>query len=125
MKKGITSLDAFIAITMMLFVIIWLNNFFNINLNSSENYGMQLEINMKAIRAGSIMNSFYAIDPSPSDYLLLNDSAKGFNGTTTVSIDKTGTVVKVNTTYNSVPYNSTYPVVSDLKYDAISQKVTR
>jgi len=125
MKKGIISLDAFIAITMMLFVTIWLQNFFNINFGSSQDYGMQLEMNMKAIRAGSIMNSFYAIDPSPYDYLILNDSAKGFNGSTAVSIEKIGTVVKTSTTYESILYNSTYPVVSDLRYDAISQKVTR
>jgi len=125
MKKGINSLDAFIAITMMLLVTIWLQNFFNINLGGSESYGMQLEMSMKAIREGSIMNSFYAIDPSPKDYIILNDTARGFSGPVEVSIEKTGTTVKASTTYSSVLYDATYPVVSNLKYDPISQKVTR
>jgi hypothetical protein len=125
MKKGINSLDAFIAITMMLFVTIWLQNFFNINLGGSENYGMQLEMSMKAIREGSIMNSFYAIDPSPYDYMILNDSAKGFSGSTAVSIEKSGNEIKTSATYGSVLYSAAYPVVSDLKYDTVSKKVTR
>jgi len=125
MKKGINSLDAFIAITMMILVTIWLQNFFNINIGGSESYGMQLEMSMKAIREGSIMNSFYAIDPSPYDYVILNDSAKGFSGSTAVSIEKIGNEVKASTTYGLVLYSATYPVVSDLKYDTASKKVTR
>ncbi len=125
MKKGISSLDAFLAITIMLVISLWLQNFFNLNLQSSTDFGIQAGLNMKAVRAGSIMNSFFAIDPSPYDYLILNDTIKVFGGDLDVSLYKNGASIEASTVYNGITYTSNYSVASQIKYNPVSQKVTR
>ena len=125
MKKGISSLDAFLAITIMLVISLWLQNFFNLNLQSSTDFGIQAGLNMKAVRAGSIMNSFFAIDPSPYDYLILNDTIKVFGGDLDVSLYKSGASIEASTVYNGIIYTSNYSVASQIKYNPVSQKVTR
>jgi len=125
MKKGISSIDAFLAITVMLVISLWLQNFFNLNLESSNDFGVQAGLNMKAVRAGSIMNSFFAIDPSSYDYLILNDTIRVFGNDLDISIQKSGMNVTVSTVYNDVMYISNYSVASQIKYNPVSQKVTR
>jgi len=125
MKKGISSIDAFLAITVMLVISLWLQNFFNLNLESSNDFGVQAGLNMKAVRAGSIMNSFFAIDPSPRDYLILNDTIKVLGNNLDVLLYKSGANVNASTVYNGVKYVSNYSVASQIKYDPVSQKVTR
>jgi len=125
MKKGISSIDAFLAITVMLVISLWLQNFFNLNLESSNDFGVQAGLNMKAVRAGSIMNSFFAIDPSPRDYLILNDTIKVLGNNLDVLLYKSGANVNASTVYNGVKYVSNYSVTSQIKYDPVSQKVTR
>jgi len=125
MKKGISSIDAFLAITVMLVISLWLQNFFNLNLESSNDFGVQAGLNMKAVKAGSIMNSFFAIDPSPRDYLILNDTIKVLGNNLDVLLYKSGANVNASTVYNGVKYVSNYSVASQIKYDPVSQKVTR
>ena len=125
MKKGVSSIDAFLAITVMLVISLWLQNFFNLNLESSNDFGVQAGLNMKAVRAGSIMNSFFAIDPSPRDYLILNDTIKVLGNNLDVLLYKSGANVNASTVYNGVKYVSNYSVASQIKYDPVSQKVTR
>ena len=125
MKKGVSSIDAFLAITVMLVISLWLQNFFNLNLESSNDFGVQAGLNMKAVKAGSIMNSFFAIDPSPRDYLILNDTISVLGNNLDISIQKSGAEAGVSAVYNSVTYSSKYPVTSQIKYDSVSQKVTR
>jgi hypothetical protein len=125
MKKGVSSIDAFLAITVMLVISLWLQNFFNLNLESSNDFGVQAGLNMKAVRAGSIMNSFFAIDPSPRDYLILNDTIKVLGNNLDVLLYKSGANVNASTVYNGVKYVSNYSVASQIKYDSVSQKVTR
>jgi len=125
MKKGISSIDAFLAITVMLVISLWLQNFFNLNLQNSNDFGIQAGLNMKAVRAGSIMNSFFAIDPSPRDYLILNDTIKVLGNNLDVLLYKSGANVLASTIYNGVTYRSNYSVASQIKYDPVSKKVTR
>jgi len=125
MKKGISSIDAFFAISIMLIISLWLQNFFSLNLENSNDFGVQSNLDMKAIRAGSAMNSFFAIDPSPADYIIFNDTIRAFGSDSDVSLYKSGARVDASTVYNYMTYSSTYPVVSQIKYDPVSQKVTR
>jgi len=125
MKKGINSIDAFIAITIMLVISLWLQNFFNLNFQNSNEFGVQSQLKMKAIKVGSAMNSFFAIDPSPYDYMILNDTMTLFGGKSDISIQKSGTSVEASTVYADATYASNYSVASQIKYDPVSKKVTR
>ena len=125
MKRGINSIDAFLAITLMLFIAFWMQNFFTIQFDSSQEFGVKSGVSAEAIRIGSIMNSFYATSPTLADYLTLTDTLKIFGGTMDVSLDKdpTDLNVTVNVTYNGVDYNSSYPVIKQVNYDKQNQKV--
>jgi hypothetical protein len=125
MKKGINSLDAFFAIMLMLSISLLMQNFFNLNFQDSNEFGTQAGINMEAVEAGSVMNSFFAIDPSPYDYMILNGTIRGFDGDSDVSIQKSGALAEVSVIYGGVTYYSEYPVASQVKYNPSSQKVTR
>ena len=125
MKKGINSLDAFFALSLMLVISILLQSSFNLNFQNSNDFGMQAGLNMKAAEAGSIMNSFYAIDPSPYDYMILNETIRGFGSDSNVSIQKSGANVEASVIYRDATYSSNYSTASQIKYDPSSKKVTR
>ena len=126
MKRGINSLDAFLAIMIMLFVIFWMQNFFSLSYENSQEFGAQSTLNSEALRVGSMMNTFFATNPIPGDYLLLNSSVALFGEEILCSINKTQGYanVTVNASYKSVSRNSSYPVIAQIKYDPVSQKVS-
>lgn len=126
MKRGINSLDAFLALMIMLFVIFWMQNFFSLSYENSQDFGMQVTMNLEAIRVGSMMNSFFATNPTPSDYLLLNSSIDIFGDRLECTITKPASYpnVTMNTTYKENQYNSSYPVIAQVGYDRTSQKVS-
>lgn len=126
MKRGINSLDAFLALMIMLFVIFWMQNFFTLSYENSQDFGVQSTIDSEALRVGSMMNTFFATNPVPGDYLLLNSSAALFGEEIFCSITKSQgyATVTLNASYKSVGRNSSYPVVAQIKYDPISQKVS-
>ena len=115
MKKGINSLDAFFALSLMLVISLLLQNFFILNLQNSNDFGIQAGLNMKAVEVGSAMNSFFAIDPSPYDYMILNSTLRGFGKDSDVLIQKRSAVVEVSVIYNGVTYYSNYSVASQIK----------
>jgi len=126
MKRGINSLDAFLALMIMLFVIFWMQNFFSLSFENSQTFGVQLAIDAEAMRVGSIMNTFLASNPAPGDYMLLNSSANLFGNETACTITKYAGYlnVTIEAVYNGVNYNSSYPVMNQIAYDRISQKVS-
>ena len=126
MKRGINSLDAFLAIMIMLFVIFWMQNFFSLSYENSQDFGVQSALDSEALRVGSMMNTFFASNPTAGDYLLLNSSVTLFGEEIFSSITKSQgyAIVYINASYKSVSYNASYPVIAQIRYDPISQKVT-
>jgi hypothetical protein len=126
MKKGINSMDAFLAITVMLFIAFWLQNFFNLNFSNSQDYGVQAQLKAEAARVGTIMNSFFATNPSAQDYIIVSSSIMAFTENLSVVIAKSPLAANVmlTTEFNGINYSSSYPVAKKLSYDGVTQKVT-
>ncbi len=126
MRRGINSLDAFLAIMIMLFVIFWMQNFFSLSYENSQEFGVQSTLNSEAMRVGSMMNTFFASNPTPEDYLLLNSSVAVFGDEIFCSITKPQgyATVTINASYKFTLRNSSYPVIAQIKYNPVSQKVS-
>lgn len=127
MKRGINSIDAFIAIMLSIVIVFILQSYFNLNLDAAKEYGPQLSLKTEAVRVGSAMNSFYAIDPLVGDYLVISSSLKTFDGDVTPIVTKSKdlTIMTVVANLGDEQISSTYPVVDCLKYDQITGKVSR
>jgi len=125
MKKGINSLDAFLAIMIMLFIVFWMQNFFNLVYENAQDFGVQVTLSTEAMRVGSMMNSFYATNPSPTDYLQLNSSITVFGDKLDCRVTKPrgDANVTIVATYKGTKYNASYPVALQVNYDPLNQKV--
>ncbi len=110
----------------MLFVIFWMQNFFSLSYENSQEFGVQSTLNSEAMRVGSMMNTFFASSPAPEDYLLLNSSVAVFGDEIFCSIIKPQgyATVTINASYKFILRNSSYPVISQIKYNPVSQKVS-
>ena len=126
MKRGINSLDAFLALMIMLFVVFWMQNFLSLSYGNSQDFGVQIMVDSEAMRVGSIMNAFFATNPTTKDYITLNSSVAVFGENLTCTITKNQGVAKVDieTVYRGVKFNSSYPVIGQIKYDQVNQKVS-
>jgi len=129
MKKGVSSLDAFLAILVMLFIVLWLQNFSNLNMSNQQEFGVNIGLKSEAIRVGSTINSFFAADPNSYDYVIVNSSIPIFGNTLYVFLDKPQLYASIflNTTYNNTAYSSSYPIPTKLKCNGLtylSYKVT-
>jgi hypothetical protein len=126
MRKGISSMDAFLAIMMVLSVSLWLQNFFNLNFGNTQDLGTASALAMEAVKMGSAMNSFFAANPSAGDYLKLNSSIKLFANNLTVYATKQAGIANLSltTAFNGKDYNSSYAVASAIGYDSTTGKVT-
>jgi len=126
MKRGVNTIDAFLAITMMFFIALWLESFSNIGYNSAQSFGINAGLKEETIKIGSFMNSFFATNPSPGEYVILNDTMALFGDKINLSIDKALNDVKVSVGayYNDITYNLSYPVMAQIKYNKTTQKVS-
>jgi len=127
-RKGINSIDAFLAITIMLFISFWLQNMFNLNFDISQDYGVRIGLKAEAIRVGNAMNTFLANRPSSNDYLVLNGSISMFSDNLTVIISNKSLVntnASLNVTFKNTLYTASFPVFSGVLYDNSTQKVTK
>ncbi len=63
-NKGQVTLDVLIAIFLSLFVLTWLQGYITIQQQEAEKQGISQETASIAISEGSVMNTFYAMNPS-------------------------------------------------------------
>ena len=82
MRRGIISLDALIAILLLLFLLISVQGFISLNFDNSNSFGIEHEAKANAIKTGSILNAFYATSPSSADYVSINTNLKVFKDET-------------------------------------------
>jgi len=111
MKKGINTMDALMAILLILFMISWLQNYNVLVLKDVNEYGSQLQVEYLAMKFGSEMNSFYATKLGDNDYLDFgHDPVKIeiFGQTFETSIRKELGDNKIVVTLTSVEANKTY-----------------
>ena len=111
MKKGINTMDALMAILLILFIISWLQNYNVLALKDVNEYGSQLQVEYLAMKFGSEINSFYATKSGDNDYLDFGYDPvriKIFGQTFETSIRKDLGDNKIVVTLTSVEANKTY-----------------
>lgn len=60
MKRGIFSIDAMIAILLILFILIWAQGLITLNFKNTNSFGGAYEAKAYAMSVGSEMNAMYA-----------------------------------------------------------------
>jgi hypothetical protein len=81
MMKGLVSFDALIAIMLLTFMVIWLQDFAAAGLDNADSFGSALQLKASAMSAGSEMNAFYALSPKTGDFVELYGGAlRSFGG---------------------------------------------
>lgn len=121
MKKGQMTLDLMIAVLISIFVITWLQGYVKVQVKTTENQGITQETASIAMSTGSIMNSFYALDPSDGDYAELpNSSFKSFTEQVDLQLKKEGNdqSIEANSTYGSKSTIYKYPVPTGINYQS-------
>jgi hypothetical protein len=120
MKRGVNTLDALFAILMIFSLVALLQNYTTVNFNSVEEYGGETQAKSMATSIGSQMNSLYAINPGPKDYLDTSKSsvsARIFAKEPTITITKANNNPEVSVElYAENYYTSDYPVAKSIAY---------
>lgn len=121
MKKGINTLDALLALLLILFIVSWMQNFTTLNLAEVNEFGGAVQAKASAIAIGSQMNSFYAINPTESDYLDLSENPQKIDifgeEEFEITITKNPTDDEVTfEIFTGLNYSSNYPVIEVIKY---------
>ena len=75
MRRGMMSLDAMIAITMLLFVIIWFQSFSLAMVDNANVIGIKIQSRALPMAIGSQVNAFRAINPQDRDYACVKKPA--------------------------------------------------
>lgn len=114
MKKGLFSLDAVIAILLLLFILIWGQSLASSDFDRANSFGVKYEAKAEAIRAGSLMNTFLSTKPNSGDYATLaSPDARAFaDETATLTSSKTASselIVTLQSRFGAV--TSTYPTI--------------
>lgn len=119
-------MDAFLAIIVASFIIIMMQNFFNLNLTNAQEFGVESGVRTEAIRIGSLMNNFFAVHVSDTDYLILESKIPLFSETLDADIWKSqgDTSVTIRVAYKGTIYTASYPVIAQISYDPDTRKVT-
>lgn len=111
MKKGINTMDALMAILLILFIVSWLQNYNILVLKDVNEYGSQIQVEYLAMKFGSEINSFYATRSGDNDYLDFGYDPvriKIFGQTFETSIRKDFGDNKIIVNLTSVEANKTY-----------------
>jgi hypothetical protein len=92
MRKAMLSLDAIMAILLLLFILLWGQSIVLSDFNKANSFGTNYEAKAEAIRAGSVMNTFISTKPKAGDYATLAPSdARAFSDSSeSMTIEKTG-----------------------------------
>jgi hypothetical protein len=129
MRRGMFTLDAIVAVSLILLLFVLLQGQVSLDLSASNEFGVNSQLKARAIEAGSRMNSLYAIDPATGDWCSLEPKfVKAFpNLQVRENISKAAVQIKVTTaaTLANVSGSSNYPVVSGLAYDAATQRAVK
>lgn len=125
MKKGLISLDVLIALIMVIFLLIWLENFATYSVSGINSFGVQAQTNALATGIGMQINNFYALEPGVGDYLDLSSevgTAQNFSLEDRIlpQITKVGNLLEVSI----LGLISNYPVHTNVNYNPTSKKVT-
>lgn len=125
MKKGLISLDVLIALIMVIFLLIWLENFATYSVSGINSFGVQAQTNALATGIGMQINNFYALEPGVGDYLDLSSkvgTAQNFSLEDRIlpQITKVGNLLEVSI----LGLISNYSVHTNVNYNPTSKKVT-
>ena len=121
-KRGMMSIDLLFALIFLTFLIMWIQDYSLYALDNSDAFGVQVQLDGKAIDLGSQVNTFSILNPSGTDYLVLDTSpVKKFAYNDT---NATIAIASNSLRVTALGTSSSYPVVSGLSYDQVSKKVT-
>ena len=130
MKKGVISLDAITAFIILIFLVIFIQKTTTSNLSISDNYGGLAQSKAIAIKVSSIMNSFYATNPTSKDKIigLSNYTKLTSFGTNDYSlkINKQPSKYHINVSVKSTEgnyYNTSFPTVNETAYDSTQKEI--
>lgn len=118
-RRGMLSLDLLIALILLTFLVIWLQDYFMLLGDNVGDSGVSMQLKTGAIYVGSQMNMFYAGAKSGEKMNVTPFNISGFPGAVTIS--KSGSLVTVGYMGRS----ATYPVAGDMTYDASKRVVSR
>jgi hypothetical protein len=116
--RGLVSFDALIALMLLTFVIVWLQDFAAAGLGGADSIGGSIQLKAAATSAGSEMNAFYVLSPKGDDYLRMRGGTlRFFSGNTAgITLAKNSDEAVVRASAGTAYY--TYPVVGQLSYDS-------
>src|SRR3989338_457188 len=131
-SKGLISLDAMIAITALLFLVLWFQSFGVSMLENSSIVGTKMQSKTLSLTIGSQLNAFMAIKPQSGDYACVTKPAlKVFpdKDVTNYAVAKTGAKIAVGFPQGTFPENlkadvlnilynmqQSYPVIGNVIY---------
>ncbi|NYZ79842.1 hypothetical protein H0N95_01160 [Candidatus Micrarchaeota archaeon] len=121
MKRGLFSLDAIMAILLLLFLFMWGQSLVSSNFDRANSFGVNYEAKAEAIRAGSIMNTFLSTKPGVNDYAPLTASnAKAFKDNSAMfTIEKNlASALKVTMQNRFSVVTATYPTATKALFSA-------
>ena len=113
--KGLFSLDAIVAILLLLFILIWGQSLASSDFDRANSFGVNYEVKAEAIRVGSLMNTFVSTEPGVNDYATLAapdarafaDDSASLTSSKSLASELT---VMLQSRFGSV--SSTYPVIA-------------
>lgn len=120
MRKGMLSLDLLIALVLLTFLVIWVQDYFVLISDNVDATGVSMQLKTGAIQVGTQMNIFYAGAESGEKMDITSFNISGFPDAT-VKIEKKDNIVNVS----ALGKYATYPVVKELTYDADKGEVSR
>lgn len=122
MKKGINTVDALMAILLILFIISWLQNYHVLTLKDVNEFGTQLQVEMLAMKFGSEMNSFYATRSGDNDFLdfgydpvKIEIFGQTFETSITKELGENKIIVILRSVETGKTYTAEYPVSKNIK----------
>ena len=118
MRRGLVSFDALIALILLTFIVIWMQDFAMAGLDSADAFGTTLQLKATAVATGSMMNDFYTLGPGTGDYVTIRPGVvRQFGGgQSAITLVKGAAAAAVTASANAT--SQSYPVVGQLAYDA-------
>ncbi|MEM0372340.1 MAG: hypothetical protein QXO69_00640 [archaeon] len=72
--KGLFTLDAIIAILLLVFVLLWGQSLASSNFEKANSFGINYEAKAEAVRVSSLANTFLSTKPGANDYVFIAPS---------------------------------------------------
>lgn len=119
MNNGQMTIDFLVAVMLSLFLITWIQGFISVQSNQIQRFGVTQETAQASISVGSVINTFYAMNPGSNDYArALDPEIRGFLKETNYDIQKSpgDDQVVVSTRYGGNQTSYYRLVVGDSSY---------